>query len=139
MLLSVEELESLVIPYCHVFDNRIHLLAFVNSVVLQLLLIIIKPWFQSFIISSSPTSFPSLLLPHFPEFFSYLQNKTCTETPFQVEVYEIIFPMIHLRMKRVLNKSCAYFTPVMQSVQRLISDCAARNIFAISRCTGLQN
>jgi hypothetical protein len=28
---------------------------------------------------------------------------------------------------------------VMQSVQRLISDCAARNIFAISRCTGLQN
>jgi hypothetical protein len=52
MLLSVEELESLVIPYCHVFENRLHFLAFVNSVVLQLLLIIINPWFQSFIITN---------------------------------------------------------------------------------------
>jgi hypothetical protein len=56
MLLSVEELELLVIPYCHVFDNHLHFLDFVNSVVPQLLLIIIKPWFQSFVISSSPTS-----------------------------------------------------------------------------------
>jgi hypothetical protein len=46
MLLSVEELESLVIPYCHVFENHLHFLAFVTLVVLQLLLIIIKPWFH---------------------------------------------------------------------------------------------
>jgi hypothetical protein len=84
MLLSVEELESLVIPYCHVFENILHFLAFVNLVVLQLLLIMIKPWFQSFIISSSPTSISSLLLPHLPQFFSYFQNRTCTEIPFQV-------------------------------------------------------
>jgi hypothetical protein len=60
MLLSVEELESLVIPYCHVFENRLHFLAFVNSVVPQLL-IIIKPWFQSFVISSPPTSMSSFI------------------------------------------------------------------------------
>jgi hypothetical protein len=52
MSLTVEELESLVIPYCHVFENRLHFLDFFNSVVLQLLLIIIKPWFPSFVISS---------------------------------------------------------------------------------------
>jgi hypothetical protein len=61
MLLSVEELELLVIPYCHVFENHLHFLAFLNSVVSQLLLIIIKPWFQSFIISSSPTSMSSFV------------------------------------------------------------------------------
>jgi hypothetical protein len=56
VLLTVEELESLMIPYCHVFENHLHFLAFVTSVALQLLFIIIKSWFQSFIISSSPTS-----------------------------------------------------------------------------------
>jgi hypothetical protein len=118
MLLSVEELESLVIPYCHVFKNLLHFLAFVNSVVLRLLLIIIKPWFQSFIILSSPTSIPSLLLPHHPQFFSYFQNRTYTETPFQVEVYEIIFPTSHLTHETGSEQeSCAYFTPAMQSVQ----------------------
>jgi hypothetical protein len=61
MLLSMEELELLVIPYFHVFENRLHFLAFVNSVVPQLLLIIIKPWFQSFVISSSPTSMQSFV------------------------------------------------------------------------------
>jgi hypothetical protein len=118
MLLSVEELESLIIPYCHVFENRLHFLSFVNSVVLQLLLIIIKPWFQSFIISSSPTSIPSLLLPHLPQFLSYFQNRTCTETPFQVEVYEIIFPMSHRTHETGSEQeSSGYFTPAMQSVQ----------------------
>jgi hypothetical protein len=84
MLLSVEELESLVVPYCRVFENCIHFLSFFNSVVPQLLLIIIKPWFQSFVISSSPTSIPSLFLPHLPQFFFLIQNRTCTETPIQV-------------------------------------------------------
>jgi hypothetical protein len=95
MLLSVEELESLVIPYCHVFENHLHFLAFVNSVVLQLLLIIIKPWFLSFVISSSLTSITSLSLLHLPQIFFYFHNRTCTETPLQVEVHESIFPMRH--------------------------------------------
>jgi hypothetical protein len=118
MLLSVEKLESLVIHYCHVFENHLHFIAFVNSVVLQLLLVIIKPWFQSFIISSSPTSIPSLLLPHRPQFFSYFQNRTCTETPIQVEIYEIIFPTRHRTHETGSEQvSCDYFTPMMQSVQ----------------------
>jgi hypothetical protein len=118
MLLSVEELESLVIPYRHMFENLLHFLAFVNSVVLQLLLIIIKSWFQSFIILSSPTSIPSLLLPHLPQFLSYLQSITCTETPFQVEFYGIIFPTSHRTHETGSEQeSCAHFTPAMQSVQ----------------------
>jgi hypothetical protein len=139
MLLSVEELESLVIPYCHMFENCLHFLAFVNSVVLQLLLIIIKSWFQSFIISSSPTSIPSLLLPHLPQFFSYLQNRTCTETPFQIEVYEIIFPMSHRTHETGSEQeSCVYFTPAIQYVQGWFQT-ATLNVFTISPCTGLQN
>jgi hypothetical protein len=88
------------------------------SLVLLLLLIIIKPWFQSFMISSSPTSIPSLLLPHLPQFFSYLHNKTCTETPIQVEVHEIIFPTSHHTYETGSEQeSCVYFTPAMESVQ----------------------
>ena len=118
VLLSVEELESLVIPYCHVFENHLHFLAFVTSVVLQLLLIIIKPWFQSFIISSSPTSILSLSLPHLPQFFLYFQNRTCTETPLQVEVHEIIFlTSYHSHETGSEQESCVFFTPAMQSVQ----------------------
>jgi hypothetical protein len=114
----VEEHESLVIPYCHVFENHLHLAGFDTSVVLQLLLIIIKPWFQSFIISSSPTSIPSLSLPHIPQIFFYFQNIKCTETSLQVEVHEIIFPTSHhLHETGSKQESCVYFTPAMQSVQ----------------------
>jgi hypothetical protein len=88
-----------------------------DSFVLQLL-IIINPWFQSFIISSSPTSIPFLSLPHLPQFFFYLQNKTCTETPLQVEVHEFIFPTSHhMHETGSEQEICAYFTPAMQSVQ----------------------
>jgi hypothetical protein len=118
MLLSVEELELLVIPYCHVFENFLHFLAFVNSVVPQLLLIIIKPWFQSFVISSSPTSMPSFVAASSSTVFFFLQNKTCTETPLHVEFHEIIFPMNHRTHETGFEQeSCAYFTPAMQSVQ----------------------
>jgi hypothetical protein len=73
-----------------VFENHLHFLSFVIPFVLQFL-IIIKPWFQSFIILSSPTSIPSLLPPHLPQFFPYFQNRTCNETAI-------------IRMKRVPNK-----------------------------------
>jgi hypothetical protein len=102
----------------HVFENRLNFLSFVNSVVFQLLLIIIKPWFQSFVISSSLTCIPSLLLPHLPQFFPYFQKWTCTETPIQVEVHEIIFPTSHHTHETGSEQeSCAYFTLAMQSVQ----------------------
>jgi hypothetical protein len=117
MLLSVEELELLIILYCHAFENRLHFLAFVNSFVPQLLLIIIKPWFQSFVISSSPTSMPSFVVASSSTVF-FLQNRTCTETPLQVEVHEIIFPMSHhMHETGSEQENCANFTPAMQSVQ----------------------
>jgi hypothetical protein len=118
MLLSVKELESLIIPYYHVFENHLHFLAFVNSVVLQLLRIIIKLWFQSFVTSSSPTSILSLSLTHLPQISFYFQNRICTETPLQVEIYEIIFlTSHHTHETGSEQESCAYFTPAMQSVQ----------------------
>jgi hypothetical protein len=77
--------------------------------------------FNFFLSSSSHgsnPSIPSLLLPHLPQFFSYFQNRTCTETPFQVEVYEIIFPTSHRTHETGSEQeSCAYFTPAMQSAQ----------------------
>jgi hypothetical protein len=61
---------------------------------------------------------PSLSLPHLPQFFLYFQNKTCTETPLQVEVYKIMFPTSHHTHEMSSEQeSCAYFTPAMQSVQ----------------------
>jgi hypothetical protein len=89
-----------------------------DSFFLQLLLIIIKLWFQSFITLSSPTSMPSLSLPHLPQILFYFQNITCTKTPLQVEVHEVIFPTSHHTYETGSEQeSCAYCTPAMQSVQ----------------------
>jgi hypothetical protein len=79
-----------------------------DSFVLQPLLIIIEPWFQSFVISSSPTSIV-LVAASSSTVFLYFQNRTCTETPLQVEVYEIIFPMSHRTHETGSEQeSCAY-------------------------------
>jgi hypothetical protein len=89
-----------------------------DSFVLQPLIIIIKPLFQSFVISSSLISIPSLSLPHLPQFSFYFLNRTCTEAPLQVEVYEIIFPTSHNTHETGSEQeSCAYFTLAMQSIQ----------------------
>jgi hypothetical protein len=59
-----------------------------------------------------------LSLSHLPQLFLYFQNRTCTETPLQVEVYEIIFPTsYHTHETGSEQESCGYFTPAMQSVQ----------------------
>jgi hypothetical protein len=117
VLLSVEELKLLVIPIpmcLRIFFTS----CLCDSFFLQPLLIIIEPWFQSFVISSSPTSIPSLSLPHLPQFYFYFLNRTCIEAPFQVEVYEIIFLMSHhMHETGSEQELCAYFTPAMQSVQ----------------------
>jgi hypothetical protein len=79
-------------------------LLFLCFSVVHRLLLIINPWFQSFIISSSQTSIPSLLLPHLPQILFYFQTRKYTETPLQVEVHKIIFPTSHHSQKRVPNK-----------------------------------
>jgi hypothetical protein len=62
--------------------------------------------------------YPILSLSHLPQFSFYFQNRTCTETPLQVEVYEIIFPTSHRTHETGSKKeSYAYFTQEMQSVQ----------------------
>jgi hypothetical protein len=59
-----------------------------------------------------------LSLPHLLQFFFFLHNRTCTETPIQVEFHEIIFPTSHRTHEMGSEQeSCAYFTPAMQSVQ----------------------
>jgi hypothetical protein len=80
----------------------------------------------SFVVASSSTVF-------------FLQNRTCTETPLQVEVHEIIFPMSHhMHETGSEQENCANFTPAMQSVQSDFRH-AALNVSTISHCTGLQN
>jgi hypothetical protein len=57
----------------------------------------------------------SLSLPHFPQFSFYFQNRTCTEAPLQVEIYEIVFPTSYCTHETGSEQeSCAYFTPAMQ-------------------------
>jgi hypothetical protein len=61
---------------------------------------------------------PVLIAAWPPQFSFYLQNRTCTETPLQVDVHEIIFPMsYHSHETGSEQKSYAYFTPAMQSIQ----------------------
>jgi hypothetical protein len=140
MLLSVEELESLVIPYRHMFENLLHFLAFVNSVVLQLLLIIIKSWFQSFIILSSPTSIPSLLLPHLPQFFLLLteHNMYWNTLPSWI-LWNYLSNEPSYAWNGFRTRELCPFYSSDAICPRLISDCATLNVFAISPCTGLQN
>jgi hypothetical protein len=75
-----------------------------------------------------------LSLPHLPQFFFSLQNRTCTETPLQVKVYGIIFPTSHhMHETGSEQESCANFTPAMQSVESDFRR-AALNVSVISPC-----
>jgi hypothetical protein len=57
-------------------------------------------------------------MPHLPQFSFYFLNRTCTEEPLRIEVYEIIFPTSHHTHETGSEQeSYAYFTPALQSVQ----------------------
>jgi hypothetical protein len=59
-----------------------------------------------------------LSLPHLPQFLFFLQNRTCTKTPLQVEVHEIIFTTSHRTHETGSEQeSCVHFTLAMQSGQ----------------------
>jgi hypothetical protein len=128
VLLSVEELELLVIPYCHVFENHLHFLSLwlifpsTSSYYHQAMVPILR---HIVIINFHPV----LVVVSSSAFFSYLQNRTCTETPFQVDIYEIIFPTSHRTHETGSEQeSCTYFTLAMQSVQGWFQT-AQRSIF----------
>jgi hypothetical protein len=75
-----------------------------DSFFLQPLLIIIKPWFQSFVISSSSTSIPSLLLSHLPHFFLTYRIEHVRKHPSKLTFMKLSFQRAIVRMKRVPNK-----------------------------------
>jgi hypothetical protein len=104
MLLSVEELESLVIPYCHVFENRLHFLIFVTYLS-----------FNFFFLSSSRGSNPSsyrhhrlasrpcrcLIFHNFP--FTSRTEHVLKHTS-KLNFMKLSFQRAIIRMKRVPNK-----------------------------------
>jgi hypothetical protein len=114
MLLSVEEVESLPISMCLriIFTSLPLYLSFpsISSYYHQAMVpilhhIIITNFHPVFVTTSSSTV------------FLHFQNRTCTETPLQFEVHEIIFPTSHHTHETDYEQeSCAHFTPVMQSV-----------------------
>jgi hypothetical protein len=108
------------------------------SFVLQSLLIIIKPWFQSFVISSTPTSIPSLSLPHLSQFFFYFLNKHVLKDPSKLNFIKLSFHLAITRMKWVPNKRVVPTLLRPCNLSKAILDCAMLNVFAISPCTGLQ-
>jgi hypothetical protein len=118
MLLSVEELESFVIPYCHVFENNLH-----SSLPLLLSRLSTSSYYHQAMV---PILYhiviidfhTVLVVAHLPQFFLHFQNRTFTETPLQVKVQEIIFPTrYHSHETGSEQKSYTYFTPAMQSVR----------------------
>jgi hypothetical protein len=103
MLLSVEELESLIIPYCHVFENRLHFIAFVAHLS-----------FNFFLLSSSHGSNPSSyrhhrLLPRpcrcliFHKFSFTSRTEYVLKHPSKLKSIKLSFQWAIIRMKLVPN------------------------------------
>jgi hypothetical protein len=114
VLLSVEELELLVIPYCHVFENHLHFLSlwlicpstssYYHQAMVPILRHIVITDFNVVLVAAS-FSTVFLLLPKQNMYWSTLQ----------VEFYEIFFPTSYRTHETDSEQeSCAYFTPAMQ-------------------------
>jgi hypothetical protein len=58
-----------------------------------------------------------LLLPHLPQFLFFLQIEHVLKHPSKLKFMKLPFQWAIICMKRVPNKSCANFSPAMQSVQ----------------------
>jgi hypothetical protein len=104
MLLSVEELESLVIPYCHVFENHLHFLAFVSHSSLNFLLL-------SSSHASNPSSYRHHRLPSRPccclifhSFSLTCRTEHVLKHTSKLKFIQLYFQRAIIRMKRVPNK-----------------------------------
>jgi hypothetical protein len=117
VLLSVEELELLIIPYCHVFENHLHFLYLwlicpsTSSYYHRAMV----PILRHIVITDFHRPCRCLI---FHSFFLYLQNRTCTETPLKLNFMKLSFQRVIVRMKWVPSGDA---------------------ICLISPCTGLQN
>jgi hypothetical protein len=109
MLLSVEELESLIIPYCHVFENHLHFLAFNMSLS-----------FNFFLLSSSHGSNPSTYHHHrlpsrplryfiFHRFSFTSRTEHVLEHPSKLKFMKLSFQWAINLMKLVPNKRVVSF------------------------------
>jgi hypothetical protein len=126
--LSVEELELLVIPYCHVFENHLHFLplwlicpstsSYYHQVMVPILRHIVITNFHPILVAAS-FSTVFLLLPE--------QN-----------MYKNT-PQPSYAWNRFRTRELWLFYSDDAVCLRLISNCATLNVFAISPCTGLQN
>jgi hypothetical protein len=104
MLLSMEELESLVIPYCHVFENHLHsslpLLLSCSSTSSY----IIKPWFNPFSYRHHRlTSRPCRCL-IFHRFSFTSRTEYVHKHPSKLNSIKLSFQQAIIRMNRVPNK-----------------------------------
>jgi hypothetical protein len=104
MFLSVEKLESLVIPYYHVFENHLHLLAFVAQSSLNFLLL-------SSSHGSNPSSYRHHRLPSRPcrylifhKFYFTSITEHILKHHSKLKFMKLSFQRDIIRMKRVPNK-----------------------------------
>jgi hypothetical protein len=139
VLLSVEELELLVIPYCHVFENHLHFLSLwlicpsTSSSYHQAMV----PILHHIVITNFHPVLCRCLIFHSFSFTSRTEH--VPKHPSKLNFMKLSFQRAIVRMKRVPNKRVVPILLRRCNCPRLISDCATLNVFAISPCTGLQN
>jgi hypothetical protein len=139
MLLSLEELELLVIPYCHMFENHLHFLSlwlifpstssYYHQAMIPILRHIVITDFHPVLVAAS--SFAVFLL--LPE-----QNMYWSSPP-SWSLRNFLSNELSFAWNGFRTKELCLFHSGDAICPRLISDCAALNISAISPCTGLQN
>jgi hypothetical protein len=139
MLLSVEELELLIIPYCHVFENHLHFLSlwlicpstsshYHQAMVPILRHIVITDFHFVLVAASSSTDF--LLL---------LQQNMYWNTPPSLSLWNYLSNEPSYAWNGFWTRELCLFYSGDAICPMLISDCAALNVSVISPCTGLQN
>jgi hypothetical protein len=139
VLLSVEELELLVIPYCHVFENHLHLLSlwlicsstssyYHQDMVPILRHIVITDFHPVLVAASSSTVF--LLL---------TEHNMYWNTPPSWSSWNYLSNKPSYVWNGFRTRELCLFSSGDAICPRLISGCATLNVCAISPCTGLQN
>jgi hypothetical protein len=139
VFLSVEELELLVILYCHVFENHLHLLslwlicpstsAYYHQTMVPIIRhIVITNFHPALAAASSSTDFLSL-----PEQNMYLN------TPTSWSSWNYLSDEPSYAWNGFRTRELCLFYSGDAICPRLISDCATLNVSAISPCTSLQN
>jgi hypothetical protein len=139
VLLSVKQLELLVIPYCHVFENHLHFLplwlicpstsSYYHQAMVPILRHIVITDFNAVLVTaSSSTDFLSL-----PEQNMY-RNTPPSWNSWNYHSNEPSYAWNGFRTREL----CLFYSGDA-ICPRLIPDCATLNVSAISPCTGCQN